>query len=261
MVIKIQATDNLSIDIQQVLAPLGGIGAFIMPGDKVFIKPNFNTSDPFPASSDIGFVRAVIAEVYTRQPAQVILGESPTFFGKSRKYFDDKNPRALQPEFPDLKILYLPDEAWIKKDIPHAKFIKSGSVPKIIDEVDKVIYLPCLKTHAWAQFTGALKLTVGLLKPSERIKLHTSHLQEKIAELNQLVKPTLIIMDARKCFIDHGPTKGAVKEPNMFLASPNRAELDIEAIKIIQTFPGNTLAGLDPRELPQIKRAIELGIP
>jgi uncharacterized protein (DUF362 family) len=243
-----------------VLASLGGIGAFIKPGDRVFIKPNFNTSDPFPASSDIGFIRAVIAEVYSRQPSQIILGESPTFFGKSRKYFVDKNPRALQSEFPDLKVLYLPDEAWVKKDIPHAKFIQSGSVPKIIDEVDKVIYLPCLKTHAWAQFTGALKLTVGLLKPSERIRLHVSHLQEKIAELNQLVKPDLIIMDARKCFIDHGPTKGTVKEPNMILASPNRVELDIEAIKIIQTFPGNTLAGLDPRELPQIKRAIELGM-
>lgn len=260
MVNQIKTTNNLSNDIENVLKPLGGIGVFIKPGDKVFIKPNFNTSDPPPASSDIDFIRAVLTKVNSQKPSRLILGEAPTFFGNSKKYFDEKKPYILAQEFPNLEIIYLPDAKWIKKDLPDAKFIKKASVPKILDEVDRIIYLPCLKTHAWAQFTGALKLSVGLLKPIERVIMHSSHLQEKIAELNLLINPDLVIMDGRKCFIDGGPSEGTVCEPNIILASKNRVELDIEAIKIIQQFPANTLSNIDPNQIPQIKHALELGI-
>lgn len=260
MLTKTQTTSNLSNDIKNALADLGGMASFIKEGDKVFIKPNFNTSDPPPASSDIDFIRTVLKEVSAQKPAQIILGEAPTFFGNSKRYFEEKNPQILEQEFPNLKVIYLPEEKWVKKEIPNSKFLKSASIPKILEEVDKVIYLPCLKTHAWAQFTGALKLSVGLLKPIERVKMHSSHLQEKIAELNLLIHPDLIIMDGRKCFIEGGPSEGILQEPNIILASQNRVELDIEAIKIIQSFPGNSLTNLDSLEIKQIKHAKELGI-
>lgn len=260
MISKISATKNLANDIKKVLEPLGTISAFVKPGEKVLIKPNFNTSDPFPASSDIDFIRAVVSEVSSQKPLQIILAESPTFFGNSKKYFKEKNPYILEKEFPNLKVLYLPEEKWVKMKNPQAKYLNVASVPKILSEVDKIIYLPCLKTHSSSQFTGALKLSVGLLKPIERVKMHSSHLQEKIAELNLYIKPNLIIMDGRKCFIDNGPSHGTIREPNIILASTNRVELDIEAVKIIQTFPGNSLTNINPREIPQIKRALELNI-
>lgn len=260
MVTKTKTTDNLSNDIANALTDLGGMKNFIKEGDKVFIKPNFNTSDPPPASSDIDFIRAVLKEISIQKPAQIILGEAPTFFGHTKKYFLEKNPQVLEHEFPNLKVLYLPEEEWVKKDISNGKFLKTASIPKILSEVDKIIYLPCLKTHAWAQFTGALKLSVGFLKPIERVKMHSSHLQEKIAELNLLIKPDLIIMDGHKCFIEGGPSEGNEREPNIILASQNRVELDIEAIKIIQSFSGNSLTGLDHLEIIQIKHAIELNI-
>lgn len=260
MITKTKTTDNLSNDIKNALADLGGMAKFIKEGDKVFIKPNFNTSDPPPASSDIDFIRAVLKEVGKQNPSQIILGEAPTFFGHTKKYFQEKNPFMLEKEFPNLKVLYLPEEEWVKKDISNGKFLKTASIPKILSEVDKIIFLPCLKTHTWAQFTGALKLSVGLLKPIERVKMHSSHLQEKIAELNLLIKPDLIIMDGRKCFIEGGPSEGNERESNIILASQNRVELDIEAIKIIQSFPGNSLENIEVLNIPQIKYAKELGI-
>ncbi len=260
MVNKVQITDNLSADIKTVLEPLGGISAFIKEGEKVFIKPNFNTSDPFPASSDMNFIRTVIQLVLSQNPKEIILGDAPTIFGNSKKYFEEKNPRELEKEFKNVKVIFLKEDTWERKKNTQAKYLKYASIPKILSQVDKIIYLPCLKTHSWAQFTGALKLSVGILKPAERIRMHSGHLQEKIAELNLLVKPDLIIMDGRKCFIDHGPSEGSVKEPKIILASTNRVEIDIEAIKIIQTFPGNSLANLNPNEIPQIKYATGLGI-
>ena len=260
MISKIVASDNLLIDLKKGVTPFGDIKAFIKPGERVFIKPNFNTSDPFPASTDMEFIKAVISLINTEKPGEIILGDSPTFFGNSRKYFNEKNPWLLEKEFINLRVIYLNDEKWVKKTIIKGKFLKQASLSRIINEVDKVIYLPCLKTHSWAQYTGALKLSVGILKPIERIALHGHHLQEKVAELNCLIKPDLIIMDARKCFITKGPTVGEVRAPGLILVSPNRVEVDIAGINIIKSFAGNDLEDVDPLTMPQIKRAIELGI-
>jgi uncharacterized protein (DUF362 family) len=127
------------------------------------------------------------------------------------------------------------------KEVLNAKYLKSVSLTEILDRVDKIIFLPCLKTHKYAQYTGALKLAVGFMKPVERINLHLSYLQEKIAELNTLFNVDLIIMDARKCFITRGPAEGEVREPNLILASDDRIAIDVEGIKIIQSFKGNSL--------------------
>ena len=98
------------------------------------------------------------------------------------------------------------------------------------------------------------------MKPRERIRLHMSHTQEKIAELNTLIKPDLIVMDARKCFIAGGPSEGRLAEPGLILASLSRVAIDEEGIKIIQSYEKNCLADINPLEFPQIKRAIEMGI-
>jgi len=147
-----------------------------------------------------------------------------------------------------------------EKTILGTTYLKKVWLPEILDQVDRLILLPCLKTHFAAQFTGALKLAVGFLKPIQRISLHWRRLQEKIAELNKVIQPDLIISDSRKCFISQGPSQGELKEPNFILASSDRIALDVEGIKIIQQYEGNDLVNLNPWQLPQIKRAVELGL-
>jgi uncharacterized protein (DUF362 family) len=129
-----------------------------------------------------------------------------------------------------------------------------------LDEVDKLILLPCLKTHFIARYTGALKLSIGFMRPIERMPFHSRFVEEKIAELNKVINPNLVIMDARKCFITRGPMDGDVREPGLILASDSRVEIDLMGVKIIQEFPGNTIADIRPEELKQIKMARELNI-
>lgn len=262
MVSKVDTVNkNLFDAIVEVLKPLGGIDSFVKSGEKVFLKPNFNTSDPFPASSDPSFLAAVISIVSSAKPKEIILGDQPTAFGNPRAYFEGTGARELEKKFKNLKVLYFNDAPWVGKEIQNAKYLKKASIPSVLDSVDRVIILPCLKTHSWAKYTGAIKLSVGFMKPSERFKMHAGfHLQEKIAELSSLIKPDLVIMDARKCFINKGPTDGELKEPNLIFASESRVEIDIEGIKTIQSYKGNSLSSIAPEELPQIKRARELGI-
>jgi len=57
-----------------------------------------------------------------------------------------------------------------------------------------------------------------------------------------------------------GPSEGMLAEPGLILASESRMAIDIEEIKTIQSFEGNSLSGIEPEEILQIKRARELGI-
>ncbi|MCP6718044.1 MAG: DUF362 domain-containing protein [Patescibacteria group bacterium] len=158
------------------------------------------------------------------------------------------------------RIYNFDERKWIKKQVPNGKFLKTVSVTEFLERADKLILLPNLKTHSYAQFTGALKLSIGFMKPIERVRLHLKNLQEKIAELNKLIHPDLIIMDARKCFITKGPAEGEIREPNLILASRSRVDIDIEGIKVIQEFKGNSLKDVDPLEMIQIKKSMEFGI-
>jgi uncharacterized protein (DUF362 family) len=242
------------------LEPLGGIKNFVKKGDVVLLKPNFNTADPFPASTDYEFLKAVVEIVYSAEPKLVMIGESSTMSLNTKKIMEELKIFDLMNLENPPRIYIFEDYEWIKKEIPDAKYLKAVSITEILNRVDKIIFLPCLKTHKYAQYTGALKLAVGFMKPAERINLHLSHIQEKIAELNSLFNVNLIIMDARKCFVTEGPSQGKVEEPNFIIASDDRIAIDIEGIKIIQSFKENSLGEINPYQLPQIKRAIELNL-
>jgi uncharacterized protein (DUF362 family) len=97
------------------------------------------------------------------------------------------------------------------------------------------------------------------MKPSERIALHSRLLEDKIADLNLVVNPNLIIADGRKCFISGGPAHGELRNPNLILASGDRVAIDVEALKVIQTF-GDVDIRNSPWTYTQIRRAAELGI-
>ena len=259
-VTKIKANNNLKKAIQEAVQGIGGFEKFIKKGDTVFLKPNFNTADPFPASSDFEFLKIVSVLMYQNGAKSVILGDSSTIYANTKKVMKKLNIFELEKLNPPVWIHNFDKNKWIKKKIPNAKYLKSVSLPGILDKVDKLVLLPCLKTHSWADYTGALKLSVGFMKPSQRVRLHANHLREKIAELNTIIHPDLVIMDARKCFITKGPFDGKTREPDLILASEDRIGLDIEGIGIIQSLKGNVLADVNPEDLIQIKRAREMGV-
>lgn len=258
--IKIEESLGLKAAIKKAVEQIGGFGKFINKGEKVLLKPNLNSADPFPASSDSEFLKIVTELVFEAGASQVFIGDSCTMALNTRKVMEKLGIFELGKLNPAPKIIVFDEEKWVKNQIPAGKYLKSASIPEILQKIDKLILLPCLKTHFIAQFTGSLKISVGFMKPGERIFLHMSHTQEKIAELNTLIKPDLIVMDARKCFIAGGPSEGLLAEPGLILASESRIAIDSEGIKIIQGFEKNCLLGIDPLKLPQIKRAIELGI-
>lgn len=267
IVSKTKSTDDIKSDIKKAVDLIGGFSQFVKKGEIVLLKPNYNTADPYPASTSLDFLRVICELLWECEVKMIIIGESSTLYLNTRKVLEKCGVFELEKEL-DVRVLifeesrgfFKDDRQWVRKEVLNGKYLKSVSLPAVLDWVDKVILLPNLKTHRRARYTGALKLSVGFMKPRERIRLHALHLEEKISELNTLINPVLSIMDARKVFVTDGPDVGKIENPNLILASNNRVAIDIEGVKILQSYKEKNYLNIPVLELPTIKNAIELGI-
>jgi uncharacterized protein (DUF362 family) len=257
LVSKVSDIKNLKESILKAVDLIGGFKEVVKKGDEIWLKPNFNTADPPPASSDPEFVKAVIELLFEHGAGKVILGESSMLSLSARKVLAETGMIAKAEEA-GAELVFFDEGRWVKVSTG-GKYLKEVSLPESALKAEKLVYVCCMKTHKWAKFTLSLKLAVGFMKPSERIMLHARHLEEKIADLNLVVNPNLIIMDGRKCFISGGPANGELREPNVVLASGDRIAIDVEALKIIQSYEGASL-NQNPWSYAQIRRAVELGI-
>ena len=236
---------------------LGGFSKVIEKGDEILLKPNFNTGDAPPGSSDPDFVKAVIELLYEHGASKVVLGESSMFSLSTRKVLEDTG-MLQKAEEAGAEVVPFDEGKWVKVSTG-GEYLSKVSLPERALTANKVVYVCCMKTHRWAKFTLSLKLAVGFMKPSERMLLHARNLEEKIVDLNLVVHPDLIIMDGRKCFISGGPACGELRNPNVVMASGDRIATDVEAVKLIESFEGSNLDA-DPWSYTQIRRAVALEI-
>ena len=257
LVSKVTNVRNLKEGILNSVNLIGGFNKIVKKGDEILLKPNFNTADAPPGSSDPDFVKAVIELLYEHGAAEVVLGESSTLRLSTRKVLEETGMMEKAEEA-GAEVAVFDEGKWVEV-ATGGKYLRKVSLPETALKAEKVVYVCCMKTHRWAKFTSSLKLAVGFMKPSERVGLHMRNLEEKIADLNLVVHPNLIIIDGRKCFISGGPATGELRSPGVLLASGDRIALDVEALKIIEGFEGASLKD-DPWSYTQIRRAVELGL-
>jgi uncharacterized protein (DUF362 family) len=93
-------------------------------------------------------------------------------------------------------------------------------------------------------------------------ELHGSPAQRlMIAEINQLYRPALVLLDGLEAFVDGGPEAGPKAAPGVILAGTDRVAVDAVGVAILRLY-GTTRAvsagSIFQQE--QIARAAELGI-
>lgn len=257
LVSKLRCDGDLRKNIGQAVAAIGGFQKLVGPGDKILIKPNFNTADPPPGASDPQFVKAVIELLYERGAGRVVVGESSTIKLSTRDTLRKTGMLQAAKEA-GAEVLIFDEREWVPVETG-GRYLRKVALAKAGFEAGKIVYVCCVKTHHLAGFTLSLKLAMGFVRRRDRVGMHLWRLSEKLAELNLAIAPDLIIMDARRCFISGGPSSGELREPNLILASGDRIAIDVEALKVIQSYPGHSLKK-GPWEMTTIRRAVELGL-
>jgi len=84
LVSKVTCDGSLRESIERSVELIGGLDRLVKRGDTILLKPNYNTADPFPGSSDPEFVKAVIKMLYEAGAERVILGERTAFLHSRR---------------------------------------------------------------------------------------------------------------------------------------------------------------------------------
>ncbi len=257
IVAKVNASDDIRQSIERALAALGNLNLTISRGDKVMVKPNFNSDDPPPASTDLPFLKAVI-ELLLESGARVTIGESSGgVWRPTVKVFQSLHLYELARSLGVGLIAFEePRNEWVRIKIG-GEYLPSVVMPKSAYEADRLVYIPCLKTHGLARYSGALKLAFGFVHPGERRAFHMSYREEKLAEISLCWQPDLIIVDGRKAFITGGPQKGQVVEPRIILASGDLVAIDIESVKALLSYKARNKLISDPWQLPQITTALK----
>jgi len=249
-------------DILRAVDLLGGFGRSLNPQDRILLKPNFNSDDPPPGSTALDFLTAVIELLQEHGCSQIFVGESAGRpWVPTEKVFKSSGLAARMAE---MKIPLLDFDRSEYMDVPIAgEFLEVIAYPRDLENFDKIIYLPTMKTHYLAGFSMSLKLTVGLTHLADRALLHGDNNQfvsQRAAEMNKSIKPDLIIMDGRISFVSGGPAIGLAVHPGIILASGDPVALDVQGVRFLQNYAAVNHLGGEAWALPQIKTAVRHGL-
>jgi uncharacterized protein (DUF362 family) len=82
-----------------------------------------------------------------------------------------------------------------------------------------------------------------------------------IAEINQLYRPAMIVLDGLEGFTDGGPESGTLVKPQVMLLGADRVAVDAVGVAILRMHGGNaTISRGRVFDQEQIARAVRLGL-
>jgi len=160
--------------------------AWLKSGDKVLLKPALNSPDPYPSTTHPLSVKTV-AKLIEENGGRVIIadqsgiehvlhGRRGVVRGSSR---DCYRKTGMMAGVGDRKFVALEKTGW-RGGFKNFQSEKTSSWPegfyitKLVDEVDHIVNLPRLSTHAQAGVTLGFKNLVGLLREDSRILFHSN---------------------------------------------------------------------------------------
>jgi uncharacterized protein (DUF362 family) len=236
----------------------------------IALKANYNSDDPFPASTHPDSLRT-LAELLRDRSGSLVMAER-SGMGVTGTVLRNRGVFELSQrlgfELIDLDSLGL--EGWVDIQAEGLHWKQGFKIARIFRQAEKVVQTCCLKTHRFGgHFTMSLKNSVGLAasRPEGTSydymrELHTSPFQRlMIAEINKFYKTDLVLMDASSGFASGGPERGELIKPGLLLASSDRVALDAVGVALLRLYK-STPAVMRGRifEQEQISRAAALGV-
>jgi len=246
------ARGSIMTAVRQAVDLLGGMQAFIKPGERVLLKPNLlKANRPEEAvTTHPEVVRAVIRLV-REAGGEPMVGDSPGF-GDLRKVCEKAGIMDVIREESSMLVDF--DETiTIKNSGRFQRF----EISRLAYEADVIINLPKLKTHGMTVITGAVKNLFGCVPGKRKVQWHfntgINHdlFMQMIVELYAQIKPRLSIMDAVIGMEGNGPGSGDPRYIGAVVAGPDAVAVDVVSAAVL---------GIPPESLPIIRAAAALGI-
>ena len=251
--------DAVEASLSTTLGGLGGIGAFVRPGDRVLLKVNLlSRATPDRAvTTHPELVRALVREV-KRAGGIPMVGDSPggrVTPASLDRLWRDTGMRAVCDE-EDASLVSFDDE-WVRMPNQQGSALyASFTLARPVVDCDVLISVPKFKTHGFMMFTGAVKNLFGCIPGLEKAQYHVKvpdrdDFADMLIDLMQTCRPSLAVMDAVVGMEGDGPAGGDPRQLGALIASADCVALDVVAASI---------AGLDPAEVYTNKAAARRGL-
>ncbi len=236
----------------------------------IALKANYNSDDPFPASTHPETLR-ILAELLMDSSGSLVMAER-SGMGLTSSVLRHRGVLDLSQRlgFDVIDLDSLDLEGWVDIQEEGLHWKHGFKMARIFLQAEKVVQTCCLKTHRFGgHFTMSLKNSVGLIasRPEGTSydymrELHTSPFQRlMIAEINKFYRTDMVLMDAAQGFVKGGPDHGELIEPGLLLASSDRVALDAVGVGLLRLHK-STPEVMRGRifEQEQIARAASLGV-
>ena len=226
--------------LDAALEALGGIGAFVKPGQSVVIKPNcaWDKGPELSANTHPDLVGHMVKLCLAAGASRVVAFDH-SCDAWQRVYRVSGIQEAVEKN--GGQMLSGADESLYREHAnPQARNLKSAKVHQAILDSDVYINMPVLKHHGGARMTACMKNAMGLVW--DRGFFHSHDLHQCIADSVLLRKPDLNILDAYAPMLRNGP-KG--KDENdlintrALLAGTDIVAIDAAASKLLGNADGD----------------------
>lgn len=248
-----KGTDYTAL-VKKVLDPLGGITAFVKPGQSVVVKPNiaFDRKPELAGCTHPEVVKAMVELCLEAGAAKVDVFDRTC--DEERRCYDNSGIKAAVESLNTKKAVcsYIDDRKFVPVNIKRGKSLFNWEYYKPALEANCYINIPVAKNHGKAKLTLGLKNIMGVIG-GKRGMIHWS-LDQRIADLNTALLPRLTVIDATRILLANGPSGGNIEDVKVMdtlIASADTVAADAYA---------TTMFGMKPNDIASTVAGHELGL-
>jgi len=243
---------SLQHSLETLLQPLGGITAFVKPGDRVMLKPNLLTgSRPGRECTTRPELVYGVAQLVRAAGGKPFLSDSPAFgsaagVAKANGY----TPWLDELELPVVELRGKRYET-VNTEFNHLLLSKEAM------EADVVINLPKVKSHMQLTLTLGVKNLFGCVPGKMKAWWHLEAGKDRdrfgmmLVETARTIAPNLTIADGIMGHEGNGPSGGEPRFLGLLAAAADVFALDRALVDILQ---------VDPATVPTIVAAQRLAL-
>lgn len=243
---------QLRKSLENLLEPLGGMAAFVQPGNRVLLKPNLLTgSRPGKECVTRPEVVYCVAQMVKEAGGKPFLGDSPAF-GSAKGVATASGYLPMIEEL-DLPVVEFHGKRYetVSEEFNHLRLCKEAI------EADVVINLPKVKSHVQLTVTLGVKNLFGCVPGKMKAWWHleagkdSDRFGEMLVETARAINPDLTIVDGIIGHEGNGPSGGEPRELGILAASQDVFACDRALLHILN---------VDPALVPTAAAADRLGL-
>lgn len=226
----------------------------LRPHGNTLIKPNVVAAGyQFPhAYTRPEFTEGVVLALRDRDDGKVArmrVGERSGITMPTRFAFDQAGYRQMAART-GVDLVHFEEVPQVEIPLHHPERLRDSLfTPQAVAEADFFVNCPKFKAHPWTTVTFSLKSYIGIQDDRHRLLDHNHKLDEKLADLQYIIQPQFIAIDA----ITAGEGRMLTPIPfamGLVIMGDNQVAIDAVCCRII---------GLDPLSVPHIRMAHEQG--